>query len=103
MSSLIDVTLPHTSYKIVISPNSLEDIGSNFSSLHLGHKILVISNTEIFNYYGETVVKSLKKAGFNVFHHLIPAGETYKTLDSISQVDDVALKHRLERSSTLLA
>ena len=103
MSSLIDVTLPHTSYKIVISPNSLEDIGSNFSSLHLGHKILVISNTEIFNYYGETVVKSLKKAGFNVFHHLIPAGETYKTLDSISQVYDVALKHRLERSSTLLA
>ena len=103
MSSVIPVTLPHTSYNIVISPNSLEAVGNHLTSLSLGEKILVISNPEIFNYYGKAVVNSLGKAGFKVFFHLIPAGETYKNLDSISQVYDVALKHRLERSSTLLA
>ena len=103
MSSIIDVTLPHTSYNIVISPNTLEDVGNHLTSLQLGKKILVISNPEVFNHYGETVINSLNKAGFKVFYHLIPAGETYKTLESISQVYDVALKHRLERSSTLLA
>ncbi|MGK7953725.1 MAG: 3-dehydroquinate synthase [Crocosphaera sp.] len=103
MSSVIDVTLPHTSYKIVISPNSLDQLGQQLNSLHLGQKILVISNPEIFSYYGENVINSLKDAGFKVVEHLIPAGEKYKTLDSISQVYDIALKHRLERSSTLLA
>ncbi len=103
MSSVIQVTLPHTSYHIVITPNSLGTIGEYLSSLQLGQKIMVISNPEIFNYYGETVINSLNEAGFEVFSHVIPAGETYKTLDSISQVYDVTLKYRLERSSTLLA
>ena len=103
MSSVIDVTLPHTSYSIVISPNSLDKLGSHLNSLPLGQKILVISNPEIFSHYGETVINSLKEAGFKVFEYLIPAGETYKTLDSISEIYDTALKHRLERSSTLLA
>ncbi|MGB5593602.1 MAG: 3-dehydroquinate synthase [Crocosphaera sp.] len=103
MSSLIQVTLPHTNYNIIIAPDSLSRLGTNLTSLNLGKKILIISNPEIFNYYGEIVLNSLTKAGFEVFYHLIPAGETYKTLDSISQVYDIALKHRLERSSTLLA
>ncbi|MDJ0601551.1 MAG: 3-dehydroquinate synthase [Crocosphaera sp.] len=103
MSSVIPVTLPHTSYKIIIDANALESLGQQLTSLQLGQKILVISNAEIFNYYGETVINSLTQMGFEVFSHLIPAGETYKTLDSISQIYDTALKHRLERSSTLLA
>lgn len=103
MSSVIQVTLPHTSYNIITSPNSLGNVGRHLTSLKLGQKILVISNPDIFDYYGETVINSLNEAGFKVFSHLIPAGETYKTLESISQVYDIALKHRLERTSTLLA
>ncbi|MEL4896346.1 3-dehydroquinate synthase [Crocosphaera sp. Alani8] len=103
MSSVIHVALPHTNYDIVISPNCLEDLGNHLLSLRLGQKILIVSNPEIFNYYGETVINSLNKAGFEVFSHLIPPGETHKTLNSISQVYDIALEHRLERSSTLLA
>ncbi len=103
MSSIIPVTLPHTSYNIVIIPNSLGSLGEHLTSLHLGKKILVISNPEIFKYYGETVIKSLTQSGFEVFSHLIPAGETYKTLESISKVYDSTLKYRLERASTLLA
>lgn len=103
MSSVIQVTLPHTHYNIVIAPKSLETIGQYLNSLKLGQKIMIISNPEIFNYYGKTVSNSLNEAGFQVFSHLIPAGETYKTLDSISQVYDIAVKYRLERSSTLLA
>lgn len=103
MSSVIPVSLPHTNYNVVISPHCLDSLGKHLTSLDLGNKILVISNPEIFNYYGETVIKSLNQVGFEVFSHLIPAGETYKTLESISQVYDTALKHRLERSSTFLA
>ncbi|ACK68113.1 3-dehydroquinate synthase [Rippkaea orientalis PCC 8801] len=103
MSIIIPVKLPHTSYNIAIAPGSLSQLGSHLEPLKLGQKILIISNPEIFNYYGDVVVNSLKKSGFEVFTHLIPAGEAYKTLDSIAQVYDTALEHRLERSSTMIA
>ncbi|HAC65927.1 MAG TPA: 3-dehydroquinate synthase [Cyanothece sp. UBA12306] len=103
MSVIIPVTLPHTSYQIVIAPGSLSQLGTYLESLKLGKKILVISNPEIFGYYGDLVVESLKKSGFAVDSHLISPGEPYKTLDSIAQIYDIALENRLERGSTMVA
>ncbi len=103
MSSIVQVKLPHTSYKVAIASNSLSQLGSHLEPLNLGKKILLISNPEIFDYYGDLVVNSLAKSGFEVFTHLIPPGEPYKTLDSIAQIYDTALENRLERSSTMVA
>ena len=103
MTSVISVNLPHTSYQIAIASGSLSKLGIYLEPLNLGQKILVISNPEIFSHYGNLVVNSLKKSGFEVFTHLIPAGEPHKTLDSIAQVYDIALENRLERASTMVA
>jgi 3-dehydroquinate synthase len=103
MQSVIAVNLPQNPYAIAIAPGSLKQLGSHISQLDLGKKVLLVSNPEIFNYYGEIVVNSLQSAGFQVFKHTIPAGETYKTLDSIARVYDTALESYLERSSTLIA
>ena len=101
--SQIEVSLPEHSYQIAIAAGSLGSIGENMQQLKLGNKVLVISNPEIFEHYGNLCVSSLEEAGFEVFTHLIPAGEVNKNLDSIQQVYDVALKHQLERSSTMVA
>lgn len=103
MSSVIPVTLPHTAYEIIIASGCLPQLGEYLNPLKLGKKILVISNPEIYDYYGDIVVNSLIKAGFEVYTHLIPPGEPYKTLDSIAQIYDIAFKNRLERASTMLA
>lgn len=103
METIIPVKLPENSYKIVIKLGSLSAIGDYLTPLKLGQKIMVVSNPEIFNFYGETVVNSLTQNGFEVFIHLIPAGEQFKTLSQIEKLYDNALTHRLERSSTLLA
>ncbi len=105
MESVICVALPDNSYSIYVTNNGLPLIGDKLSQLpkKLGKKILVISNPEIFDYYGETTVKSLQEAGFDVSYHLIPAGESYKNFDSISTIYDRALECKLERSSTLVA
>ena len=99
----ITVNLPQNSYKIAISPGSLAQLGSQMKQLAIGDKVLVISNPEIFNHYGETCLKSLELAGFETCTHLIPAGEEYKTPQSIQQVYDTALANHLERSSTFVA
>ncbi len=110
--SRITVNLPQNSYDIAIgeaggqssiASGNLSQLGLEMQQLNLGKKVLVISNPEIFNYYGDICVKSLEQAGFEVFTHLIPAGETYKHLGSIQQVYDTALNHHLERSSTFVA
>lgn len=101
--SRITVNLPQNSYDIDIAPGNLSQLGDQMAKLNLGQKVLLVSNPEIFDYYGDICLKSLEKAGFEVFTHLIPAGETYKHLGSIEKVYDTALTHHLERSSTFVA
>jgi 3-dehydroquinate synthase len=103
MYSVIPVNLPQNPYNILISPASLANLGSHLAKLNLGSKVLLVSNPEIFGLYGETTIASLQAAGFSLATHLIPAGETYKTLESIAGVYDTALAHHLERSSTMIA
>ena len=99
----IGVNLPANSYHIVISSGSLTQLGSQMHKLDLGKKVLLISNPDIFQHYGEICLKSLENAGFETFTHLIPAGETYKNLQSLQKIYDSALENYLERSSTLVA
>ncbi|MDJ1183960.1 3-dehydroquinate synthase [Roseofilum casamattae] len=103
LQSTVNVDLGPLSYQIAIAPNSLENLGSLLADLNLGKKILVVSNPIVADYYGERAIASLSAAGFSVSSHLIPAGERYKTLDSIQTLYDKALEQRLERSSTLVA
>ena len=102
MNSLT-VNLPQDSYQITIAPGSLSQIGDRIAELNLGRKVLLISNPEIFRHYGKTAIASLATAGFEVYTHLIAAGEPYKTLESVRQIYDVALKNHFERSSTFVA
>ncbi len=99
----ITVDLPTESYEIAIASGSLKQLGSQMKQLNLGKKVLVISNPEIFGHYGKTCLESLKTAGFETYTHLIPAGESHKTLNSIQQIYDVAQANHLERSSTFVA
>lgn len=103
MKSVIPVELPQQAYEIVIAPGGLEHLGKWMQSLQLGQKVLLVSNPIIFNHYGAKTNASLAIAGFEVAHCVLPAGERYKTLNSIQKIYDIALDKRLERSSTLVA
>lgn len=103
MESTITVKLPESSYQILIATDGLWNISDRLKELNIGKKILIISNPEIFDYYGQIVIDSLSQANFDVNYHLIPAGENYKTLASIQSIYDKAIHKRLERSSSLLA
>lgn len=99
----ITVKLPHSSYDIAIAPQNLDTLGQQMQSLNLGQKVLLVSNPEIFGHYGERAIASLKNAGFHVAHCNLPAGEQYKTPQTLQTIYDAALGHRLERSSTMVA
>lgn len=108
MQTIIPVPLPQNPYNIVLATGGLGQIGAylqdpNLVSPALGKKVLIVSNPQVWKHYGETVKNSLAKAGFDVASCILPAGERYKTLRSVSKIFDSALAHRLERSSTIVA
>ncbi|NRB09209.1 MAG: 3-dehydroquinate synthase [Richelia sp.] len=103
MASLITVNLPQQSYEIAIAPGNLERLGEYMADLKLGKKVLLVSNPTIFKHYGQKAIASLEAGGFKFVHHILPAGERYKTPSSIKKIYDAALANRLERSSTMVA
>ena len=97
---------PNRSYDIAIAPHSLKDLGEQLAAIGLGKKskkALIVSNSVIYKHYGEIVVNSLASAGFDVAHLILPAGERFKTANSLQKIYDAALDHRLERSSAIIA
>ncbi len=103
MKSVIRVDVPQQSYEIAIATGGLDDVGVWMSRLKLGKKVLLVSNPVIFKKYGERVIAALKLVGYEVSCCILPAGERYKTLNSIQKIYDIALENRLERSSTMVA
>jgi 3-dehydroquinate synthase len=99
----IAVNLPQDSYQIDFAADNLSCLGMQMQRLNVGNKVLIVSNPEIFEFYGDICLSSLKASGFETNIHLIPAGESQKNLNSIEKLYDTALQNHLERSSTLVA
>lgn len=103
MLSEIGVNLENNSYQIAIAPNLLSQVGDYLKSLDIGNKIVVVSNSMIFDEYGNQLLEALKAAGFSASYHIVPAGERHKTLLSVQKIYDTALENYLERTSTFIA
>lgn len=66
-----------------------------------GHQVLVVSNETVAPLYLDTVLGAL--AGHQVRCVVLPDGERFKTMQTLSQVLDAAMQHRLARDATLVA
>lgn len=66
-----------------------------------GRKVLVVTNETIAPLYLEPVLDALHE--FDVHHLVIRDGEAFKTLETLSQILDSAMSHRLARDSALIA
>jgi len=99
----IRVELAERSYDISIGSNILEGIGDNVKLFGLSPKIAIVSNPTVFSLYGEHLSASVKKAGFDLLTVTIPDGEEYKDLLWVEHIYDELLKHKLDRSSALIA
>jgi 3-dehydroquinate synthase len=99
----IRVELGERSYDITIGNNILDGIGDNLTVFGLSPKIAIISNPTVFALYGGRVSASIKKAGFDLITVIIPDGEEYKDLLWLQHIYNDLLKHRLDRSSALIA
>lgn len=98
----IRVELGERSYEICIGPGILPRLGERLRGFHFSH-VALVSNPTVYALYGNSLLDSLEKAGIDAAVVTIPDGEEYKELLWAYNIYGELLKHRLDRSSALIA
>ena len=99
----ININLGERSYPIYIGRNNLDMVGELMKQKGLNGKAACITNPTVGKLYGNRVIDSLGKAGFEVFRIDIPDGEEYKSLEWLSYIYDKLTEYKMERQSPIVA
>lgn len=92
--------LGERSYPIHIGDGLLEQ-GELIAQNLDGRKVLVVTNETIAPLYLQPVLTAI--SDFDVQTLIISDGESFKTLETLSQILDAAMSHRLARDSAMIA
>lgn len=90
-------------YDVLIASQNLAGIGEALRKHALSGSVAVVSDRNVAGYYMNTVLKSLKNAGFKHCKVVLPAGEETKNIKSVEKLWKSWLSHNLERSSLVIA
>ena len=98
----ISVTKPEA-YDILIENGSLKNCGELIKPIVRGKSCLVVTDTNVEPLYLDTVVDSLKSAGFTVSSHVFPAGEESKTFRTVENMLGAFVSAGLTRTDFAVA
>lgn len=96
----LTVSLGDRSYPIYID-GGLSRVPEIYRDLLDSAQVMVVTDTNVEKLHLKGVVEAL--AGFDVATHVMPAGEVYKTLDTMNTIITSLLERRFARTSTLIA
>lgn len=103
---LVPVALAGRSYEIDIAPGAVGRISENISrwtaEKTLG-TVLIVTDSHVADIHAPAVAKALEEAGWAVKTHVIPAGETSKSLGVVETIYDALVALRADRKAILLA
>lgn len=89
--------------EVRIRSGSLDELGQCLSVAGLGGPVLVVSDSNVTPLYAPQVLANLRSAGYDANLVEIPAGEKFKTLETIERLWASSLDAGLDRTSTILA
>jgi 3-dehydroquinate synthase len=99
----VTVPLAERSYDIVIGAGILPELGEALQSFAFSTRVAVLSNPTVFRLYGDRVMSSLQRSGFEAFSLLIPDGEEYKDYFWAHHALTELLKQKLDRNSCIVS
>jgi 3-dehydroquinate synthase len=97
------VRLASRSYDILIQNGLLPQLGQRLRDLGFSGKAAIVSNPVVVRHYGNTVRRSLKRAGFEAVMIVVPDGERTKTLRWTASLLDRLAAAKFERDSVVVA
>lgn len=90
-------------YQIHIERGIINNCGKYVRDVSKAQKAMIISDTNVFPIYGETVKKSLIENGFEVYNFVFEAGEQSKKLETISEMYNQLANDGFVRSDIIVA
>ena len=83
------ITVPvnaSNNYNIYIDSGLLKTSGEIIEAAAGGERAFLITDSNVDDYYGDVVAKSLGLAGYEVIKHVFPAGEESKNINTLSGI-----------------
>jgi 3-dehydroquinate synthase len=99
----VKVDLGERSYNIFIGEGILSAAGDLLKAAGINGKVAVVTNPTVAQLYLDPMHDALQSCGFEVTPVLIPDGEEYKTLATLSTIFDRLISERFERKSCVVA
>ena len=99
----VAVDLPENSYDILIGTSLEKEIASFFANGAFSSRVLILSDTNVGKIYAEPVADILRDAGKETAVHLVPAGESSKSLEEAEHIYTKAIETGLDRKSAIVA
>ena len=99
------VSLSQNSYEVKIQEGLINNIGEELNRIGINkeRKILIVSNKEISNLFGERILNNLKKYNYYAEIFNIKPGESHKNLASLENIYNAAFEVGLDRNSSMIA
>ncbi|UCH87423.1 MAG: 3-dehydroquinate synthase [Dehalococcoidia bacterium] len=90
-------------YPVFVSWGALPDLGRRMADAGLASRAYLISDSMVHARWGAAAKEALKAGGFTVAWHVVPAGETSKSLDTAAAIYDWLVSQRAERGEAIVA
>ena len=92
-----------TQYDVLIGPGLIDRAGELAARAVAPCRALVVSDSNVAPLYGERVLDSLRRAGFDAALHAFPAGEAHKDLPTLAGILTALGEGRYTRTDLVVA
>lgn len=99
----LKVTLPTHQYTLKIGENLLSSLGSWVAELWSKQKVMIITDRNVSELYGQQVIESLQASGFEVGLYAIEPGEASKSLANAEKLYEWLAAEEMTRKDGIIA
>lgn len=99
----VSVSLNSRSYDVQIETGLLPRVGELIKAAGLTGKAAVITDANVSLHYADLIKQSLEQAGYESSCHLIPPGESSKSMDLADHLCRSLIEHHHDRNSFVIA
>jgi 3-dehydroquinate synthase len=93
----IDVATPSRSYSVTLADGAIDQLGQTLTPLRLPERRFIVSSPLVWRLHGQRLSRALGVAE----PILIPDGERFKVLQTVSRVYEALIRANADRASTL--
>lgn len=99
----LSVQLKENSYKVIIKNGIINHIGSYVKKIYNNKKIAVVTDENLHNYYGEKMISSLVKEGYELKEIVLEPGEKTKSIENAIFLYEELLDFNISRGDMIIS